>query len=460
MTSQTITVHDLYREFAKLEVEGKLDKAADFGKRRWAWYEDAFPDDLEKTPPHRCWHNLTRLGMRGQRVYFWESEERKEMWDCRSLEGIKWRYCSNVVVLKLKMLSKLGGDLNLTALKCLRSIELINIGPLESLDGLQDLNNLTYFRWIRYYDETRNARTRMGQFPSSLKDLTLRVGVRLSPEVFARCCNLSALWLDGCEADNLDFSTCSSLTSIDIRRLRSLRTLWGLSAATNLSLLCVVRCYNLNGIPGLSHLVTLKKLTLGRCGEAFKKLPDLQNLTRLKVLRVDGIKIGVLGSFRQLRELIYYSVLCSSKLPNLSGFEQLQTVSLRDSRNLKSLEGVFVGDFPALRSLDLWNCKSLTRLPDLSRMRNLEELNLLGCGVELEEDDMRMLTALPLLRPVLVGSTSVYFGCRLDVGRRKVLKWIAAPGECRWPTSSWKSWRKWEERNLDMLPMKAINIRF
>lgn len=114
--------------------------------RKWVYYEDTFPRELEKTPSHTSWYNLTRLGIRGKYYYSWESEESKERWNFRSFRGIEWRHCSNFVVLKLKKLGMLREDLNLTAFKCLRSLELINIGPLDSLDGLQDLNNLTYFR--------------------------------------------------------------------------------------------------------------------------------------------------------------------------------------------------------------------------------------------------------------------------------------------------------------------------
>ena len=191
LASQTIRVHDLYFEFAKLESEGKL-KAVDFDKHRWVWYEDTFPSELEMTPFYTCWHNLTRLGIMAKSWSSWH--------DDRSLQGIEWRYCSNVVVLKLVRLDKLRGDLNLAAFKCLRSLELVEVTALDSLDGLQELKNLTYLKGIHYFNCVMpKLGTRIGKLPSSLKVLQLCVGFWLSSDVFTQCTNLSKLELYNCQ---------------------------------------------------------------------------------------------------------------------------------------------------------------------------------------------------------------------------------------------------------------------
>jgi hypothetical protein len=75
MDSQTIRVHDLYREFAKLESQGKLDKSADLGKRRWVWCEDASPAELEVTPSHHCWQNLTRICIKDEPSFSWHDPQ-------------------------------------------------------------------------------------------------------------------------------------------------------------------------------------------------------------------------------------------------------------------------------------------------------------------------------------------------------------------------------------------------
>ncbi|KAG0584041.1 hypothetical protein KC19_3G180800 [Ceratodon purpureus] len=77
-----VETHDLYREFAKLETQGKVDQSVNFEKRRWVYYEDTNPTELEMTPSHRCWQNLTRIAIV-------ESTSTK---DGPSLQGIEWVY--------------------------------------------------------------------------------------------------------------------------------------------------------------------------------------------------------------------------------------------------------------------------------------------------------------------------------------------------------------------------------
>ncbi|KAG0611617.1 hypothetical protein M758_7G152900 [Ceratodon purpureus] len=449
MNSQTIRVHDLYREFAKLESQGKLDKSANFGTRKWVWYEDAHPAELELTPFHGCWQNLTRIATMKKSWPSWHID--------RNLEGIEWRYCSNVVVLKLDGLKKLQGDLNLAALKCLRSLDLVDITALDSLEGLQDLRNLTYFRWVQDFNSvTQKPCTCKGKLPSSLKVLQLCVGVLwLRPDIFDNCTNLSKLELYNCAADSLDFSNCLSLQSVVLCSLRSLRTFTGLF--TTVSRLQVSCCEELVEIPGLSHLVSLKELHLYG-NHRLLKLLDLQRLTKLQVLSIHEMKLlGLgLGSLRQLRKLECTKWPTPTKIPNFSGFEQLQVVDFSGSR-VTSLEGVFTGNLSSLRCLILRDCTSLRRLPDLSDLRSLEELDLGNSGISLQDEDIRMLAALPLLQPVVVGTRR---DSRLDVVKRKVLKWVGASEDQYYqhPPESWLSWTKWEERNLRSLPLEVRSM--
>ena len=102
MTSQRVYVHDLYREFAELESKGKLNESADFEKRKWVYYENAYPAELEMTPSHRCWQNLIRVAIlksesSWSRMGFLEPKMAHDL--VQSFEGIEWRYFSNVVVL-------------------------------------------------------------------------------------------------------------------------------------------------------------------------------------------------------------------------------------------------------------------------------------------------------------------------------------------------------------------------
>lgn len=140
-----VSVHDLYLEFAKLEV-----KRDDSYTRRWVWYdkEEAFPPDvLVMIPPGHCWGNLERVFV----SYDYSSKEK-----CMKLSGIinrmKWKHFSNVVVLEL-LVGK-NEVLDLRGLRCLRSLKLrwgyvpceddylmgmanwMDLGSLLILDGL------------------------------------------------------------------------------------------------------------------------------------------------------------------------------------------------------------------------------------------------------------------------------------------------------------------------------------
>ena len=109
-----------------------------------------------------------------------------------------------------------------------------------------------------------------------------------------------------------------------------------------------------------------------------------------------------------------------------------------------------------MKFLNLSKCGSLSWLPDLSKARSLEELDLRGSGIQLREEDMCMLAALPLLHPVLVGCE--FYGKEgphpsLDVVRRMVLhQETGIGGETR------KQWTELYERDLGMLPVRAKSI--
>jgi len=79
-------------------------------------------------------------------------------------------------------------------------------------------------------------------------------------------------------------------------------------------------------------------------------------------------------------------------------------------------------------------------LPDLSKSRNLEELELSWCErLELHERDIEMLSELPLLQPVLWSGWWDVSKLRLDVVRRKWLIYPYIGGE--------------EERDVGALPI-------
>jgi Leucine-rich repeat (LRR) protein len=237
-------------------------------------------------------------------------------------------------------------------------------------------------------------------------------------------------------ADTLDLSDCSSLQSVTLNDAR-VRKLQFLSTTgrcvSSLQYLQLLNIRDLADIPGLDQLIGLEGLELSYC--SIKELPDLQNLTKLQVLNLRGPFLKRKGGLEvtggyiycippQLRDLGFWWRLQSEPLNLSYGFERLQVLTIKfcnlykcPSPGTTHLEGL--GGLPALRRLSFIRCTIFSRLPDLSKSRNLEELTLWGCEMELCEEDIRMLASLPLLQPVEIDTSR---RVKLDLARRKVLR--------------------------------------
>jgi hypothetical protein len=443
LASGEVRMHDLYREFAELEVRGKLDKSADLEKRRWGYVDDGDLSELESSPSVGLSHKLIRLC-----IEFGCSDITE------SLEVINWQYCSNVVVLKLQGILRWGGGaLNLELLKCLKSFSLHRVGGLDRVEGLEGLKNLTYFTWHNWdspsFKGGEKAQTQMGRFPALLLVLEiLDPEVLFGPDVLARCTKLRALKVRRVQAGTLDVSHCSSLQTLEVKLVHNLPTLSGLTARSGLKSLKVAACWNLGDIPGLEQLAGLEQLVLEDCRSMAHLQLDLQKLTKLRALKMCGKSFSSFSLPRQLQELSLDSLdeiagLGVIEALKANRLEQLEVLDLSRS-DVSGLENV--GGWPALRRLD---CKSLWRLPDLSQSTNLEELNLRGCRGELCEDDVYMLARLPQLQPVAIGW---FYNVRLDLVQRKELKYYPSTLAPR----AWVNWKEheWQERDLGIPPYR------
>jgi hypothetical protein len=456
LASGRVSMHDLYREFAEMEVRGKLDESRDLEKRKWGYVDDGDVSELESPPSVGLSHNLIRLHIECGRY-----ENVTE-----SFEGINWQYCSNVVVLKLEGNLRLGGGaLNLELLKCLKSFSLRYVRGLDRVEGLEGLKNLTYFIWDNRMDDAFRrgvkARTQMGRFPASLMVLQiLDFEVIFRQDLLARCTKLRTLKLLRIQADTLDVSNCASLQTLLLVDAYDLQTLSGLTArwASGLNSLKVVTCWNLGDIPGLEQLAGLEQLHLHSCRSMAHLQLDLQKLTKLRALEILGELFSSLCLPRQLQKLRLDSYWGSAAARDeLVGLKVIEALKVNRLEQLEVL-GLFgydvsglenVGGWPALRCLDLSWCKSFGRLPDLSQSTNLEELNLKGTEGELCEDDVCMLARLRQLQPVRIGRQG---DVRLDLVRRKKLTHDSS----RWAPRAWVDWKEheWHERDLGTPPYR------
>ena len=445
MSSGEVSIHDLYREFASLEAQGKV-MALDMEERRWVYAIDALPTELEEEP-RNSWKKLTRVWISG----------------IRSLTTIEWKYCTNLVVLKLHFDYGLSGVLNLKDLIRLRSLSVRAIRGLSeckfSIEGLEGLKSLTYFKMV---GGGGHCGAYVGQLPATLKVLEVHVAVVFEWDVLALCTNLVSLKLEYVHTSDLDLRSCTSLQKVklsDIKALEIVRL-----GPNSLQLLDIYACWRLVEVCGLDRLVGLLSLVLTENGK-LSKLPSLTTLKRLHTLHCDWLDIdevpvldGLVGlkslslshcerlstlpsltGLQCLRKL-EINFLPITDIPNLSGLEQLEVINTRYNRQLTSLQGLV--DLRALIAIELWGCESLCRLADMSKLTNLKVLDLRGTRVELHEEDIHMLEGLQALEPVMVASLSFVkrlssYG--LDFKRHKIM----------YPRSrqlmGYKSWQTWKE---------------
>ena len=141
MRSGEVSIHDLYLEFARLEAQGKL-MVLDMEERRWVYARDARPTELEEEP-RSSWKKLTRVCISWDFGYMKKS-------GITSLTTIEWKYCTNLVVLKLDFEYEISGVLNFKDLIRLRSLTVETGGGISpsklSIEGLEGLKSLTYFK--------------------------------------------------------------------------------------------------------------------------------------------------------------------------------------------------------------------------------------------------------------------------------------------------------------------------
>ena len=209
--SWEVSIHDLYREFAEKEAQGKLMAVEDMEKRTWVYARDAFPTEMEDEL-RSIWKNLTRVCI--SETYAHKKESR-----IRGVSAIEWKYCTNLVVLKLDGLSELCGNLNFKDLKRLRSLTVVTTAYSHlkfSIEGLEGLESLTYFR-MHCGADFRQAY--VGKLPAALKVLELSgCGIEFMWKGFALCTNLVSLKLRGVRTSDFGLIGCYSLEKVELGR--------------------------------------------------------------------------------------------------------------------------------------------------------------------------------------------------------------------------------------------------
>uniref|UniRef100_A0A7N2M4Y6 TIR domain-containing protein n=1 Tax=Quercus lobata TaxID=97700 RepID=A0A7N2M4Y6_QUELO len=164
------------------------------------------------------------------------------------------------------------------------------------------------------------------------------------------------------------------------------------------------RCRNLEILPSLLGLRSLKDFILENCGrlEKFPAIwaPDLESLdisdcenlieVHESVGGLDKLEwwdlrscrnLEILPSLLGLRSLKYFSLVNCGRLEKFPAIwaPDLKTLSISDCENLMEVHES-VGDLDKLERWDLRSCRNLEILPSLLGLRSLKDFSLVNCG--------------------------------------------------------------------------------
>jgi hypothetical protein len=262
-------MHELYAEFAKAEAA----KEENSNNQLYLFHEGGndVPAIMRRSPHHNCWPL--------RRVHSFNGGFRK-------LSSEELRYMVNVEVLKLDFCFELK-SLDLRCLKSLRSLEIRGCFDLQSVEGLEDLKYLKFFRWntcriprvaldlsqtveiVEIYGSKESEGTAIGSFEGCSGLLELTLSRHPSLEAVPDLHKLHKL-------EKVDFSGCCNI--IEVR---------GLEGVCRLKHLNLQNCRSLHHCYGFEKLVKMETLNLEGCKRM--QSPEVWDLTQLVNLRCINI---------------------------------------------------------------------------------------------------------------------------------------------------------------------------
>ncbi|CAI0427645.1 unnamed protein product [Linum tenue] len=336
---------------------------------------------------------------------------------CRSLEFIHFWNCwemsgelhignfKNLTVLSLTMteITKLTG--NIGRLKNLQAIDSGHLIELPS--GISRLSSLKILKLTSLKPQSQEV---VVVLPTSLKHLSLSS---------SQVPNLSELQ----DLEELSFERCDQLEIPgDIWKMSKLKTrdIWKLSKLKKLELrptsfsnsgvisstfpsslnsLLIHGSEPLERLPTLANLNNLKELSL--MGIQIREIQGLGDLAMLETLVIDGapnlIHLNGLENLLLLKTLKVEGCDVLEKLPSVSNLTKLELLEIVSCRCLSEIQGI--GE--SIVTLDISECTGLTevvglknleslqqlkmanfkikKLPDLSGLKHLHELDIMGC---------------------------------------------------------------------------------
>ncbi|KAM5552148.1 disease resistance protein RGA2-like, partial [Rosa sericea] len=179
--------------------------------------------------------------------------------------------------------------------------------------------------------------------------------------------SLTRLEIHGCQSTQIDLQFCQILVSLEV--------------------LAISDCPNLETVPSLDKLTSLRRLEIFRCSRltclpSGLAMASPHVFTRLKFLQI-GPFWNELDSFPALQVLPQLESLWICGWPKLKSLpEQIQHLTSLTHLSIVDFEGVeaipeWLGNLASLHSLYIFRCKNLMYLPSVEAMQRLTKLDSL-----------------------------------------------------------------------------------
>eukprot|EP00253_Pinus_taeda_P011609 PITA_11609 len=188
----------------------------------------------------------------------------------------------------------------------------------------------------------------------------------------------------------------------ELTNYSKLRKIAGLSGLRKLQVLDISRCKNVEELPGIETLVSLKELQAYDCAK-LKSIRGLAELTKLRLQTLNNLESPNDNCMPRLQVLKVYSTKLSEVSFATGVYPILKYVSLGFCNHL-----VEVGTLPkTLIKLELTNCSDLRKIAGLSGLPKLQVLDISRCKNVEELPDSPNDNCMPQLQVLEVYNTKL-----------------------------------------------------
>ncbi|XP_074357550.1 disease resistance protein RPV1-like isoform X1 [Apium graveolens] len=308
----------------------------------------------------------------------------------RALKILNLRCCSRLEALPTKLgsiesLKELGaGNLNVSILPDsmgrLSNLVKLDFSSNKNLETLPDsMSNLGSLEEI-FAEECCSLK----RFPdlSSLKHLKklnlMNCEVLKEIQGLEEATSLEHLWLQNCRSlERLpNLSNFKQLKSLNLPYCESLKEIQGLEEVTSLKYLRLNNCTSLERLPSLCNLKQLEVLDISHCN-SLKEIIGLE-----EHLEFDCCNLSSVSKLPPSLQWVHAEGCTSLKrFPNSSNLKQLEELKLSNCRSLESLPNL--SNSKQLKRLDLRGCSGLTEIQGLEELTSLQILDMVGCNLSL-----------------------------------------------------------------------------